>query len=226
MTVDTPGDGAPLQSRHDELTPRQREVCALMSAGLMSKQIAERLGMSINTVKTHRTEIFRKMGARSLLDLARMMDDLRNPQRGTAAGGAPAMAPRAMGTPRAIDVLVIEDDDDLRAGLVTALHELGHTAAGVAHGDDLEALLAARPYDVVLLDIGLGNDHLDGYALARRLRRGHRCGVVMTTARGERAARIEGLQSGADAYLVKPVDFEELDAVLHSVMRRLTPAPR
>jgi FixJ family two-component response regulator len=67
---------ADLQARHDSLTPRQRELFILVAAGLMNKQIAARLQVSEVTVKIHRGIMTKKMGARSVADLARMADAL------------------------------------------------------------------------------------------------------------------------------------------------------
>jgi len=71
----------------NSLTPKQRQVCELMIAGLMNKQIADRLGASINTVKTHRSEVFRRMGAHSLLELSRMVDAVRGGASPSAVAG-------------------------------------------------------------------------------------------------------------------------------------------
>jgi FixJ family two-component response regulator len=65
-----------LKSLFETLTPREREVLALVAAGLMNKQIAAELGLAEITVKIHRGHIMRKMGARSLADLIRMAESL------------------------------------------------------------------------------------------------------------------------------------------------------
>jgi FixJ family two-component response regulator len=65
-----------LRSLYDSLTPREREVLALVTAGLMNKLIAEELGVSEITVKVHRSHVMRKMRTRSLADLARIADTL------------------------------------------------------------------------------------------------------------------------------------------------------
>jgi FixJ family two-component response regulator len=66
-----------LRARFDELTPREKEVIAQVAAGLMNKQIAGEIGVSEITVKVHRGNAMRKMGAKSLADLVKMMDALR-----------------------------------------------------------------------------------------------------------------------------------------------------
>jgi FixJ family two-component response regulator len=66
-----------LQQRHDSLTPREREVFPLVASGLLNKQIADRLGASEKTIKTHRGQLMRKMHAESLADLVRMCERLK-----------------------------------------------------------------------------------------------------------------------------------------------------
>jgi FixJ family two-component response regulator len=67
---------AGLRARYDTLTPREQEVVVLVASGLMNKQIAARLGVSEITVKVHRGNVTRKLGAKSLADLVRMVDRL------------------------------------------------------------------------------------------------------------------------------------------------------
>jgi len=70
------GDTSKLQASFDTLTPREREIMALVTAGLMNKQIAGEIGVSEVTVKLHRGNVMRKMGAKSLAELVRMADAL------------------------------------------------------------------------------------------------------------------------------------------------------
>lgn len=207
----------------DLLTPKQRDVCLLMIEGRLSKEIAERLGMSINTVKTHRMAVFRKLNATSLVDLVRKA---RAPEQ------SPAMTPitvpfgqelQSDNGWRALQVLVIEDHAVLRSTLIQGLKQMGYGAHGAADGDEMETLLARHSIDIVLLDIALGTGKRDGFDLAKRLKQLGGYGIIMTTARGDLAARVQGYQKGADAYLIKPVDYFELSAVMQNLARRMPP---
>jgi two-component system OmpR family response regulator len=117
-------------------------------------------------------------------------------------------------------VLVAEDDDRLRALLEQVLTEAGWTVATVADGGQAHLLaMAGRDFDVLLLDIGLPG--MDGLAVCRRLRvAGVITPVLMLTARGDVADRIAGLDVGADDYLPKPFDVDELLARLRALRRR------
>jgi DNA-binding response OmpR family regulator len=89
----------------------------------------------------------------------------------------------------------------------------------VKDGADAEAALGAGPYDALLLDLGLPKR--DGVDILRQLRsRGSAMPVLVLTARDTVAERVHGLRSGADDYLVKPFDLEELIARLEALIRR------
>jgi len=70
---------AKLRDRHESLTPREREVLPLVVSGLLNKQIADAIGATEATVKVHRSQLMRKMGANSVADLVRMAEKLRIP---------------------------------------------------------------------------------------------------------------------------------------------------
>lgn len=72
-------EGAAVQARFDSLTPRQRQVLALVAAGMPNKQIGAQLGTTEKTIKVHRARVMQKMGARSLADLVRLAERLRLP---------------------------------------------------------------------------------------------------------------------------------------------------
>jgi two-component system response regulator MprA len=119
----------------------------------------------------------------------------------------------------AMRVLVIEDDDAVRAALRRALL-LGRYEVLEAH-DGREGLLRAQTDvpDAVILDLGLPD--VDGMEVCRTLRSaGNRTPILMLTARDAVDDRVDGLEAGADDYLVKPYDVRELQARLRAIMRR------
>lgn len=115
-------------------------------------------------------------------------------------------------------VLFVEDDADLRDELTTCIAGSGYRVQGAGTLHEAEILLA-EPFDLLILDINLPDG--SGMELCRRLRPHIRAGIIICTGRSERSLRISGLKDGADAYLVKPVDPEELEATLASVLRRV-----
>ena len=121
-----------------------------------------------------------------------------------------------------VDVLLVEDDPDLRDILVTSLSFLGLNIRAVHDSHQLDREFSSRPADILLLDLNLPGE--DGHAIAARYRRRHPdIGIVMLTARGDRHSRVMGYADGADQYFVKPADHEELALALQSLSRRLSP---
>ena len=117
-------------------------------------------------------------------------------------------------------VLIIDDDRALRDALRRALGLAGYDVDTAAGGEEGLARIAARPPDAVLLDIGMPG--VDGLEACRRLRAaGDRVPVLMLTARDAVEDRIDGLDAGADDYLVKPFDMGELKARLRALLRRV-----
>jgi two-component system response regulator PhoP len=116
-------------------------------------------------------------------------------------------------------VLVIEDDPDLRRQLIARLAEAGIDAQG--SGDGREGLYLAQeyPHDAAVVDLGL--PELSGLAIIRRLREtGSLLPILILTARDRWQDKVEGLEAGADDYLVKPFQPEELVARLRALVRR------
>jgi two-component system, OmpR family, response regulator len=121
-------------------------------------------------------------------------------------------------------ILVVEDEPKLGRLLVRGLGEEGHPADLAATGEEALWMAAAAPYDVIVLDVMLPG--LDGFATCAELRaRRIWTPVLMLTARDAIEDRIEGLDTGADDYLVKPFAFTELLARLRALARR-APAAR
>jgi DNA-binding response OmpR family regulator len=116
-------------------------------------------------------------------------------------------------------ILLIEDDATMRMGLSDMLRAEEYTVREAADGQMGLEMAVAEPFDTILLDVMLPG--MDGLALCRELRtRGIRTPVLMLTARAWVAQRVEGLDAGADDYLVKPFDRAELLARLRALLRR------
>jgi DNA-binding response OmpR family regulator len=116
-------------------------------------------------------------------------------------------------------VLLVEDDELIAHGILAGLRAHGLTADAVRTAAQAEAALLAMHCDVVILDLGLPDE--DGMSLLRRLRAsGMVLPVLVLTARDAVQDRIAGLRAGADDYLLKPFDLDELVARLHALLRR------
>jgi len=122
---------------------------------------------------------------------------------------------------RAPRVLVVEDDDDIAQVLQRSLRMEGYDVR--LAGDGVSALDQAHAFlpDLVVLDLGL--PRLDGIEVARQLRSRDDVPILMLTARDALESRVEGLDSGADDYLVKPFERQELLARLRALLRRRPP---
>jgi DNA-binding response OmpR family regulator len=118
-------------------------------------------------------------------------------------------------------VLVVEDDDEIAQVLQRSLRLEGYEVR--VAGDGVKALEEAHAFlpDLVILDLGL--PRLDGIEVARHLRQRDDTPILMLTARDAVESRVEGLDSGADDYLVKPFDRQELLARLRALLRRRPP---
>jgi two-component system response regulator MprA len=116
-------------------------------------------------------------------------------------------------------ILVVEDDRAVRDALRRALGLAGYAVLTAEGGQQALTQVAASGPDAVVLDIGLPD--IDGLDVCRRLRRaGNRVPILMVTARDAIDDRIDGLDAGADDYLVKPFDLGELKARLRALLRR------
>jgi len=117
-------------------------------------------------------------------------------------------------------ILLVEDDRALAQGIRAALRGEGHTLDWLADGLEAEHALNREQFDLVLLDLGLPRK--DGLSLLRSLRSRPegRVPVLVLTARDATGDRIQGLDSGADDYLVKPFDVDELKARIRALLRR------
>ncbi len=114
---------------------------------------------------------------------------------------------------------MIEDDAALARSISALLRAGGHAVDHVATGEDALAVVGSEPYALVILDVGLPD--MDGFAvLAELRRRGAKVPVLMLTARDALDDRVRGLDLGADDYLRKPFDPEELEARVRALGRR------
>jgi len=115
--------------------------------------------------------------------------------------------------------LVVEDDAMIGDSIRTGLRQEGYTVDWVRDGDAAELAMATTAYDAILLDLGLpGRGGLE--LLAHWRRQGNVVPVLIITARDAVTDRVLGLDSGADDYLVKPFDLDELAARLRALLRR------
>jgi len=116
-------------------------------------------------------------------------------------------------------VLLVEDDTLLGDGIQKSLCHLGFTVDWLRDGQQALHALASETYAAVVLDLGL--PQLDGLAVLRSAREaGLQAPVLILTARDEKSDKLKGFGLGADDYVVKPVDMEELAARLHALIRR------
>ena len=117
-------------------------------------------------------------------------------------------------------LLVVEDDGALREALLSLLGSWGYALASAADGEAALAICAEEPIDLLLLDVGLPG--CDGLEVCRRLRArgGHQPLVLMLTARDASTDKVQGLELGADDYVVKPFDPAVLRARLQALLRR------
>lgn len=116
-------------------------------------------------------------------------------------------------------LLVVEDESHLAHAVVSHLQSRAHAVDHVGTLEDAQAAVQSTNYDLVLLDLRLPDG--DGLTLVRELRdRGSTTPVLIVTARDRIMERIEGLKAGADDYLVKPYDLEEMAARVDAILRR------
>ena len=123
-----------------------------------------------------------------------------------------------------MDLLVVEDDRVIGKALRQGFTEAGHGCVWAKQGDRGLTLATSQQFDAIVLDIMLPG--MSGLEVVRRLReQGIRCPVILLTALGSVEERVEGLNVGADDYVVKPFAFAELMARITAVCRRSVTRP-
>ena len=122
-----------------------------------------------------------------------------------------------------LHILLVEDNDSLREATVDFLRKQGHQVTGVMCAEEVDDTPTRGVPDLYLVDVNLPGE--DGFSLVERIRRTQpMAGIVLMTANSHLNDRIEGYESGADNYLIKPVEQSELLACLQNLARRLKPA--
>jgi FixJ family two-component response regulator len=200
---DGDADGIVLRALYETLTPRERETMSLVVAGLMNKQVAARMDLSEITVKIHRGNVMRKMGAQSLADLVRMAEMLGVRDETIhrfKVNGSPIIA-------------VVDDDLGVRGSIDSLLRSAGMSSLMFASAEHLLASGLAAFVRCVVTDLHLPG--MSGLELQLEMGiRGWSLPLVMMTAFPTSASRKAALDAGAVAFLVKPIEPETLLSLL------------
>jgi DNA-binding response OmpR family regulator len=119
-----------------------------------------------------------------------------------------------------LHILVVEDNDNLREATVDFLKQQGHQVTGMVCAEEVDDTPMRDLPDLYLIDVNLPGE--DGFSLAERIRQSQPlAGIVLITARNQLSDRLEGYSSGADNYLIKPVEQAELLVCVRNLARRL-----
>lgn len=116
-------------------------------------------------------------------------------------------------------ILLVEDDPELGDGLTVGLRQAGFAVDWLRDGNSADQALQSESFDLVVLDLGL--PRLSGMDVLNRARsRGQTMPILILTARDATGDKVSGLDAGADDYLVKPIDLDELSARIRALTRR------
>ena len=122
--------------------------------------------------------------------------------------------------PSSLSIIVVEDHDSLRMVTVEMLRQNGHNVIGLECAEDLDDEAGGQYADIFIIDLNLPNE--DGLSLTRRIKKVNpNVGVIIMTARHQLSDRVIGYESGADIYLIKPVNPAELLAAITALSRRV-----
>lgn len=122
-------------------------------------------------------------------------------------------------TPSNHRVIIVEDDQDLRESIIKYLTLTGHDIVGVGSALQFYQRIAEENFALAILDVGLPDQN--GLVLSEYLHNNTSMRIIMLTARTSLDDKLAGYHSGADMYMVKPVDFQELSASISSILRRI-----
>jgi DNA-binding response OmpR family regulator len=122
----------------------------------------------------------------------------------------------------ALRLLIVEDDDHIRTALRWALEEEGYEVDEAVSGEEACAQVAARPPDLMLLDLMLGA--VDGLTVIAEVRQRYDLPIVVVSARADTSDIVTALEAGADDYVTKPFQVREITARLRALRRRVAPA--
>lgn len=118
-----------------------------------------------------------------------------------------------------LNIVVVEDNDDLRELTCQVLSQDGHRVTGLTCAEELEDLAGGEPADIFLIDLNLPGEA--GISLSQRIRKAQPLvGIIIISARTDLDDKLVGYESGADWYITKPVVFAELSAAINSFARR------
>jgi DNA-binding response OmpR family regulator len=118
-----------------------------------------------------------------------------------------------------LNIVLVEDNDDLRELTCQVLSQDGHHITGLACAEELEDLAGGDTVDIFLIDLNLPGE--DGISLAQRIRKAHPLvGIIIVSARSDLDDKLIGYDSGADWYITKPLVFAELSAAIKSYARK------
>jgi two-component system phosphate regulon response regulator OmpR len=120
-------------------------------------------------------------------------------------------------------LLVVDDDDRIRSLLKRYLSGLGYSVTTANDAKHARKLMDALTFELIILDIMMPGE--DGVSLTRAVRGQNETPIILLTARGDAPQRIEGLSAGADDYLAKPFEPEELALRVGAILKRARPAP-
>ncbi|KAB2867572.1 MAG: response regulator transcription factor [Anaerolineae bacterium] len=116
-------------------------------------------------------------------------------------------------------ILVLDDEPAIRKLLKTGLKSYGYDITMATSGQEALSMAARHPPDLILLDVDLGG-HPDGLAVCRQLREWSTTPIIMLTVHDDKQIKLAGLNAGADDYVTKPFDMDELEARIRAVLRR------